>query len=110
MATIRYKMGHLPLRVSGAEATCFRPPNASVVTPSTLLRDRRSHGEAQASFRSVIKNAWRETDRLVEKDVHYLLDLVSILKVPMIEAMKGTDLAFSEGRSSISVITFRHVQ
>jgi hypothetical protein len=54
MATSRYKMGHLLLRVSGAEAACFRPPNASVVTPLTLLKDKRSHGEAQASFRSVI--------------------------------------------------------
>jgi len=70
----------------------------------------RLHGEAQASFRSVIKNAWRETDRFAEKGIHYLLNLISILKVPMIEAMKGAHLASSEGRSSILVITSRHVQ
>ena len=52
-----------------------------------------SHGKAQASLRSVIKNAWRETDRFAEKRVHYLLDLVGILKVPMIKAMKGAELA-----------------
>jgi hypothetical protein len=38
MATIRYKMGHLLLRVSDAEANCFRPPNKHSLCNSSRIR------------------------------------------------------------------------